>query len=247
MRIGEAAFEDGAVLCNDPSEELLNDVKAHNGIHKGKSKALEGSLILTLGTGSKKREMVGRVAGHGPMRNIRETWRRIREIIRNVTSSRAVRERMARRADSEGYKYFVWDGGENIGDFGLDDCEKFAEMKAEIDKYMRMKEHQDELRQLAELLVKERRRRFDSTPDRWQRYAYCTMLRCPDAHCKQARCVFRTRADVQRHVDEHHRGKYIDPQGTVDEIPFMEPCHGGPWCLEDPDIQMSLGEAEGGK
>lgn len=237
------AYEDGAVVCNDPSEELLRDVKAHRGIHENAHRAFEGSLILTLGTGSKRREVVGSAVGHGPMKNIRKTLRRVVEVLRNVATHRWVRERMTENANAEGYRYAVWDGGEIVGSFGLDDCGKFREMEHEIGQYMNTQERQEQLREVAEMLVGERRRRFETTPDRWQRFAHCTIFTCPHAHCPQRQLVFRTRAEARIHVDSHHHGVYNDPQGVVDAIPPTMPClplRWGPWCLEDPDVQAAI-------
>lgn len=239
IKIGDDEYEDGAIFCNDPTEQLFRDVKAHRGIHRDAVKPFTGSLILTLGTGSKKMEKVAQAAGHRLLNKFPRLMSRILSNARIAISHRRVRDAMADMAASQGYEYYAWDGGDKIGNFGLDDCEKFGEMEDEIKEYME-DEKQDELKEVARLLVEERRRRVENTPERWQRFAYCTILQCPHTPCHyKLKVLFRTKASLLAHVLELHGNMYRNPQEVVDKIDYIEPYHWGPWCLEDPDIEVT--------
>lgn len=229
MKIGEDQFRDGAFICNDPSEELLKDVKLNEGISSDEKGLLKGSVFLTLGTGLKRTEAASGVVGRKRLQNLRSVLSEIEGVIFHREQ---IIQRMREKASDDGFRYILWDGGERVGQFKLDDCTKFDDMEREIEIYVAS--HQEELLEVAESLVKERRRRMKEDPDRWHRFAHCTIMRCPDFHCEGPKWL-NTATDLRQHIEESHPGRWTNPEEEIENVKKRrtEPLAWGPWCVEE--------------
>lgn len=181
------------------------------------------ALILTLGTGTEptlKQKAKGvvstlkaRIKEQTRFERLTDLYRRL--VKETVTNTMGVAKRMRERADKKGFKYFKWDGGEEVGALGLDNCkpEAFDRMKDGISKYMEDKG--GEIREAAELLVRKRRARFEDQ-DRWQRFAYCTLFDCPLRTCRLSGS-FGTRAELRRHIEAEHIDRFCNPGLEAEE------------------------------
>lgn len=229
MKIGEDHFRDGAFVCNDPSEELLKDVKLNEGINSGEEERLKGSVFLTLGTGLKRTEAAGGFVGRKRLQNLRSFVSEIKYVIFHRD---LIIQHMQEKASDDGFRYVLWDGGERVGQFKLDDCTKFDDMERGIETYMAS--YQEELLEVAKNLVSERRRRMKEDPDRWHRFARCTTMSCPDYHCAGPKW-FNTAADLRQHSEESHRGRWTNPEEEMENVKKRrtEPLTWGPWCVEE--------------
>ncbi|KAI7779480.1 hypothetical protein LA080_000763 [Diaporthe eres] len=173
IKIDGHKYYDGGVGYNDPTEELYKDVLMRSDCDSRDHMPI--ALILTLGTGTeptlkqKAKGLVGilkaRIKEHRSVDRLIKIYRRV--VKETATNTMGVVKRMRERADRRGFKYFKWDGGEEVGALGLDNCKKeaFTKMKSGIHKYMEDKSV--EIREAAELLVRKRRARFEDQ-DRWQ-------------------------------------------------------------------------------
>lgn len=191
------------------------------------------ALILTLGTGTEptlKQKAKGlvstltaRIKEQGRVGRLIKIYRRV--VKETATNTMGVAKRMRERADRKGFKYFKWDGGEEVGALGLDNCrrEAFTKMDMGIHKYMEDKG--GEIREAAELLVRKRRARFEDQ-DRWQRFAYCTLFECPYKICK---LYFGTRADLRLHIEAQHAGVFRNPRSEAEKALRVMPDLRGPF------------------
>ncbi|KAG6365652.1 hypothetical protein INS49_007263 [Diaporthe citri] len=231
IKIGGHTYYDGGVGYNDPTEEVYRDVLMRIGCDSRDQMPI--ALILTLGTGTEptlKQKAKGLVGTGKALIKEQRVVERLIKIYRRVVKEGAINamgvaKRMRERAERRGFKYFKWDGGEEVGALGLDNCkrEAFTKMESGISKYM---EHKSgEIREAAEFLVQKRRARFEDQ-DRWQRFAYCTLFDCPLRICKLS---FGTRAELRHHIEANHRDVFRDPGLVADEEQPVMPDLRGPF------------------
>lgn len=229
IKIDGHTYYDGGVGYNDPTEEVYKDVRMRIGCDSRDHIA----LILTLGTGTqptltqKAKGLVSTLkAGIKELRRVERLIEIYRRVVKEgAINAMGVAKRMRERADRRKFKYFKWDGGEEVGALGLDNCkrEAFAKMENGISKYMEAKSV--EIRETAESLVRKRRARF-TDQDRWQRFAYCTLFDCPLKICKLS---FGTRAELRHHIEATHLDVFRDPGSVADEQPPVMPDLRGPF------------------
>lgn len=224
-------YIDGAVACNDPTHELIKEIKTHRGWHPGKE--LGVGLVLTLGTGYKPTTKVkarGFAASH---------FRRLSNTLKTHLLRPGIAEKkMKKDARIHSFHYSKWDGGLEMEAVSLDDsrAKTFSRMSEWTKDYMNQpeiigrSENEGDLWKVATSLVEERRKRLLKTSKEWERFAFCNTYRCPLATCPVKPSIFNSWHEAKDHTLEHH----CDWEGFEIHIQAVPPCLRGPWCHDGP-------------
>ena len=238
MRIGNHEYEDGALGYNDPSDEFYYDILIREGLYADSPEPL--SLFLTLGTGLKptiRERTQSRLASE---KHLKRLIRLFHKVSGAATRSRQTERHMQMLTGNGSFQYKKWDGGEKVGGLSLDKCKPriFDLMEEWVGEYTNQTHIREEMKEVAALLVTKRRERQILTEDRWERFTFCTMVRCPLAHCtdEQPRRIFRTRGEAKRHARALHGDRLSNPDAEVDQAPLIQPWMRGPlghWADEE--------------
>lgn len=228
-------YIDGAMACNDPTPQLIKELKTHRRWHTGQELGVK--LVLTLGTGHKPTKKVkarGFAASHfGRYSNTLKT---------HLLKHGKAEEKMLKYKKMHGFAYFKWDGGLQIEAVSLDDCKAktFSKMSEWTDAYMNQpaivgkagRENDGELWEVATSLVEERRNRLLRSQRKWARFASCNTYRCPLSTCLKKPNIFYSRQEVENHIMHQHNSS---PE-MLAGIEVVSPCLRGPWCHEVPEL-----------
>lgn len=230
MVIGEHEYFDGGIGCNDPTSQLYRDILIHAEWHPGSSIPIPVSIVLTLGTGGKptqKEKVKGLLARSKPIRRISKIFSNVKA---TVVGTGHVEQQMVDDSFIHKFKYFKWTGGEEVGGLPLDKSKLkiFTQMEGWVKEYMQGDDCQVQVREVARHLVAKRRERYSFDQDRWQRFAFCTLISCPLSHCEEG--PFRTKARAKEHAALHHPNTFTNLDSEV-ETPLKEtlPWMRGPW------------------
>lgn len=230
-------YIDGAVACNDPTPDLIKEIRTHRRWHPGQpGQDLGVKLVLTLGTGQKPTTKVkaGGLAAIYLKRfaNTLET---------HLLKPGRAEKKMPKYVEEHKFAYFKWDGGLQVEAISLDDCKAktFEKMAEWTQDYMSRpeisgssgKESDGQLWKVATSLVEERRNRLLKSKREWERFASCVTYRCPLARCPNHPNIFNSMQGVEEHIKAHH-STWAEFDSHIVEVP---PCLRGPWCHETPE------------
>jgi hypothetical protein len=132
---------------------------------------------------------------------------------------RNVQEMAKNLADGpKGFQYFRFNVEGDLGNVPFDECKtrrddgtgglcstfEYVNRCAGIEL---AKPHvQEQLRELATQLVKQRRQRIRDDPERWERFACCTVYICSDDECRNdGKAIFNLRREMRAHLQIIHK------------------------------------------
>lgn len=205
---GRIQFMDGGFGTNNPSHEILKDIKRKR---KARNEVVE--VFASFGTGIKPDNLRGKLAG----------WARLyHETTRELTDVRRAHESMIEDSGSQpgspqNFKYFRFDGGEALGLIPMDQWsgrrksqlninrretgkKTLDAIKIAVDEYLESDKVQEKLEELANILVARRRSRTKDVVA-WERYATASRYICSQAECN---VKVGTLDEFKDHMDEKH-------------------------------------------
>ena len=150
---------------------------------------------------------------------------------KEVAEAKKVDRHMRDKSQHENFCYFRWTGGRDLAKLKLDKWNPAKSGKSGtqcdienwVKRYMDSPARKEEIKQIAEILVRVRRERIKhDNGDKWQRFTYCTHFRCSICDVD----IYGTRAQLAEHI----RG--CDPGVTHDTSHYyLRPpkVDGGPW------------------
>jgi len=113
-------------------------------------------------------------------------------------------------------------------------CSTFEYIKRCTDIELAKSQVQEQLRELATQLVQQRRQRIKDDPDRWERFACCTVYICSDDKCRNdGNAIFNLRREMRAHLQiihelpEGEQGQELEMK--LDECRKLPEYPGGPF------------------
>ena len=120
--------------------------------------------------------------------------------------------------DPKSFQYFRFNVEEDLGNVPFDECKTnrddgmggkcstFGYIRRCTDMELAKPQVQEQLRELATQLVKQRRQRIRDDPDRWERFACCTVYICSDDECRNdGKGIFNLRREMRAHLQIIHK------------------------------------------
>ncbi|PMD61716.1 uncharacterized protein K444DRAFT_662717 [Hyaloscypha bicolor E] len=158
-----------------------------------------------------------------------------------------VQERARRLADGpKSFQYFRFNVEGDLGNVPFDECKTnrddgmggkcstFEYITRCTDIELGKLQVQEQLRELATQLVKQRRQRIRDDPDRWERFACCTVYICSDDECRiDGKGIFNLRREMRAHLQVIHelpegeQGQELETR--LDECRKLPEYPGGPF------------------
>ena len=204
-------FKDGGFGCNNPSEEAFHDVReAHGGLTKNIGP------FISIGTGVGKFKLFSNKQGH-----LRDVLANVKAALKKPTLTTLTHKSMLHLADFDKEKrfdYYRFDGGEDLGEIALDEWKGHSSRKDNgrrgngvktletihkaVQKYLQVDDVQQDLEQVAKMLVQRRRVRAKDA-SRWERFATSSYYLCGDNGCDK-KVRFDTSEDFKEHLVSGH-------------------------------------------
>jgi hypothetical protein len=216
---GKIPFIDGGFGINNPSHEILKDIK-----RKLKAPNEVFEVFASFGTGISGENLQGRLSSLNRM---------LQEMKKEMTD--VLRAHQAMENDSgihnvdghRSFKYFRFDGGEELGKIPMDEWsgrrksqlklssrptgeDTLGSMDRAVKDYLRLPKVRHELEELAKILVRRRRLR---TRDKaaWERYACDARYECSQTECIQ---TLYSLEEFQAHLEAEHASLSEDDRLT---------------------------------
>jgi hypothetical protein len=117
----------------------------------------------------------------------------------------------------KGFQYFRFNVEGDLGNVPFDECKTkrddgmggkcstFEYINRCTDIELAKPQVKEQLRELATQLVKQRRQRIRDDPDRWERFAGCTVYICSDDECRiNGKAIFNLRREMRAHLQIIH-------------------------------------------
>ncbi|MCJ1356604.1 MAG: hypothetical protein MMC33_006599 [Icmadophila ericetorum] len=208
MTLGDVQFVDGALGCNNPSAEALNEVIQ---MHNGNSAAVK--LLLSVGTGQAEVTRIGR----GRLSRMVQAGK---AAVGVLTGTEETHQHMLERAsDLSGtlrYERFNVPKALGIGEMPMDIWnDKVRErIKTKTEEYLNSPSVKGELsedenlRSIAQMLVKARRER--AATRRWPISTSQVRYRCTVEKCDNGQKVRNTFDEMWSHIQREHFPKLPD-------------------------------------
>ena len=213
-------FKDGGFGSNNPSEEAYHDIVYK---HRGTSKTI--GPFISIGTGSIPLKMFAGKKRN--LRNLRNTIANAKTLMKLPSMTAGAHQRMLRISDPDGkdpFPYYRFDGGERLGKIDLGEwkshsytfitgrdktpgCKTLAEIEAATAIYLRRPDIQQDLKEVAKILVERRRLRTRNESD-WDRYATFSYYECYFKGCNGTR--INTAQNFKEHICKKHRASVDD-------------------------------------
>lgn len=218
LKIGDEEYCDGGVGINNPTWEALNEMDL---LYKNGPK-----VIASFGTGkpapssvfkgnkSHKLHITQAIkdahsmfkTGKGALTDCENTHEDMRKIKRE------------RRRGENSFSYYRLNISEGLGKVKLDEwkqqrddgegtggkCTTLEYLEKCVEKEWAKKEVQEETRELARILVRQRRRRLRDDRDRYERFATCVAYNCPIDLCKERNQKFNLERELRDHLLTQH-------------------------------------------
>lgn len=208
MTIGDIDFVDGALGCNNPAAEALNEVIQ---MHNGNSAAVR--LLLSIGTGQAEVTRIGRGRFS---RTIQAGKAAIGVLTGTEETHHHLLERASDLADTLTYERFNVPKALGIGAMPMDVWnEKVRErIRAKTEEYLNSPgskgepSEDEKLRVIAEMLVKARRER--AATRRWPISTSQVRYRCTIEKCDNGQKVRNTFDEMWSHIQREHFPKLPD-------------------------------------
>ena len=215
MPLPAIRFKDGGFGCNNPSEEAFHDVReAHGGLTKNIGP------FISIGTGVGKFKLFSNKQG-----NFRDVGANAKAAVKRTTLTTLTHKSMSYLAEFDKEKrfpYYRFDGGEVLGEIALDEwknhhssrkdnanatrgkgAKTLETIRKAVQGYLESKNVQQDLEDVAKLLVSRRRLRAEDA-SRWERFATSSYYMCDGAGngCEKVR--FDTLEDFRGHLGSAH-------------------------------------------
>ena len=244
--IGDAYFCDGGAGVNNPTLKALDEMDS---LHENAVK-----IIASFGTG--KPEYHSLLGPKAHKLNVAAAWAEVNRVFKTLKAHLTECEEKHRQVETIAHRakngpgefeYFRFNVEQDLGKVDMNEWKDRREDKrAEVPggkcstldyikrctvRELEKKEVKDELKRLAELLVKRRRDRARDDRDRWERYACCTRYRCSDTTCRvngEILC-FPIRREMQHHLESVHRIQPDALQGRLDRCRELPDFPTGPF------------------
>jgi hypothetical protein len=148
--------------------------------------------------------------------------------------------------DPKSFQYFRFNVEEDLGNVPFDECKRnrddgtggrcstFEYINRCTDIELAKPQVKKQLRELATQLVKQRRQRIKDDPDRWERFACCTVYICSDDECRNdEKAIFNLRREMRAHLQIIHKlpegeqGQELETK--LDECRKLPEYPGGPF------------------
>ena len=202
-------FVDGGFGCNNPTREIYIDV-----IHKHSEEGL--GIIVSIGTGETELKRT-RQRNH-----VRDLLSSLWLASKLPTRTTKVNEDMETFSKRDGFGYFRFYGGKELGEVAMDEWKShkvramigrrssesgqktLKKISDAVDSYLKDRKVKEALRNAARLLVERRRLRVRDTSE-WDRYASFSYYSCESEwqHCLKPR--WRTADEYREHIKKEHR------------------------------------------
>ena len=199
-------FKDGGFGCNNPSEEAFHDVReAHGGLTENIGP------FISIGTGVGKFKLFSNKQG-----NFRDVRANATAAFKRPTLTTLTHKSMSHLANfdkEEKFPYHRFDGDEALGKIALDEWKGHSSRKDNdsrgkgaktletihkaVQAYLQLKSVQQNLKNVARLLVQRRRLRAEDA-SRWERFATSSYYLCGDSGCDK-----KVRFDTSEGFKEH--------------------------------------------
>ncbi|KAL8670970.1 MAG: hypothetical protein Q9168_004518 [Polycauliona sp. 1 TL-2023] len=213
----DVRFKDGGFGCNNPSQEAYYDIVYKHG---GDSAAV--SLFISIGTGVCPVELFAKAPG-----NVANAWANLKAAKKHPSRTLHVHDTMARLArhdDKDVFDYYRFDGGNRLGQVGLDEWKShrltrlsghntepgfktLEKMYVATAAYLHQGFVQKGLDECAKLLVRRRRYRTRDA-SAWDRYASASFYECSYQKCQKT--PHNTAQDYKDHVKKEHFSALAD-------------------------------------
>lgn len=205
----EISFVDGGFGTNNPSHEILRDIKRKR---KAPNEVIE--VFASFGTGVSDEHLEGKLSSL--LRMVEE----MKKEITNVLPAHKAMEDDSGIHDEDGNKrfhYFRFDGGKALGEVAMDEWsgrrrsqmrlrsrptgeETLKTMDIAVKKFLKEEQVKKDLDELALILVRRRRLRTRDTLA-WERYACASRYECSQAGCH---AWLYTPEELRAHLGSEH-------------------------------------------
>lgn len=188
VKIEGRLFVDGGLGCNNPSLELYQEIKFLYG-------RAANALILSIGTGIKTPPSI-----FGNNINI------VSYALKMATDSEKTHETMKTLSDTDRFSYRRLNVQEGLGHIKLGAYQELSKIKEVTDAYLSKEDVIKQLREVAALLVKNRRDRIEHNEARWEDFCCDTRYLCeegPEGFCQYGYHE-RTRHRIREHLQRDH-------------------------------------------
>jgi hypothetical protein len=216
---GRIEFIDGGFGTNNPSHEILKDIKRKL---KAPNEVVE--VFASFGAGVSGENL------HGRLSSLNRMLKEMKKEMTNVLRAHEAMENDSGVHNEDGYrsfKYFRFDGGRDLGEIPMDEWsgrrksqlklssrptgeDTLGSMDTAVREFLRRPEVRNSLGELAEILVRRRRLR---TRERvaWERYACNARYACSQAECHE---TLYTLDDFRAHLDDQHENLSEDARSA---------------------------------
>jgi hypothetical protein len=206
---GRIEFIDGGFGTNNPSHEILKDIK-----RKLKAPNEVFEVFASFGTGISGENL------HGRLSSLNRMLKEMKKEMTNVLRAHEAMENDSGVHNVDGYrsfKYFRFDGGKDLGEIPMDEWsgrrksqlklssrptgeDTLGSMDRAVKDFLKRPEVKNSLEELAKILV-DRRRLRTREKEAWERYACDARYECSQAECLGK---LYTLDDFLAHIDSQH-------------------------------------------
>ena len=191
--LGDFRYYDAAILLNNPSWEVLNEVSVLN-----KKSHAHVDLLLSIGGGCAE--------GNYPEKRSRAS-----SFYHTLANNSTVVDDQVRMASiKKEFSYYRLDVKKGLHDVKMNEWkprkggfETMQRIKRATEIYLRCEDVNREIHECAEHLVERRRRRSHTML--WERFAIGTRYRCPIEGCKTSRPPYQHRNALLDHLRTQHK------------------------------------------
>lgn len=204
-------FKDGGFGANNPSKEAFGDV-----VHKHGGLIRNIGPFVSIGTGAHSEPIFAEKPGK--LHNLKANFN---GAIAHAGRTKSTHDDMAwisNHGGTEFFPYFRFEGGEDLGKIPMDEWRsiRFATMRGKnstrgyktiddmdraMSAYLRRPDVQNDLNELAKILVKRRRLR-SKDGSAWDRYASASYFECTHQGCEHKQ--ISTREKYEEHLRDKH-------------------------------------------
>jgi predicted acylesterase/phospholipase RssA len=218
QKIGDEEFCDGGVGVNNPTKKALEEMRS---LHKAN---LE--VVASFGTGKWEPPSMFR-AGNASRLHLGPAITHVNRLLKNAKGALTECEKTHEFVQSlandlrdtvKEFKYFRFNVDEDLGKVKMNEwedrrddgdkgkCSTLEYIRKCTEKELSKPQVQERLRELATLLVAQRRKRIKDDPDMWARFASCVRYKCAADDCRIAGEIryFPIRREMREHLRSVH-------------------------------------------
>ncbi|KAL8822881.1 MAG: hypothetical protein Q9191_006393 [Dirinaria sp. TL-2023a] len=223
-------FKDGGFGANNPSKEALEDI-----VHKHGAGIRSIGPFVSVGTGAHSEPIFAKKPGK--WQNFKAN---VRAAVAHPARTKGTADDIAYLSSPDGeeqFPYYRFEGGEHLGRIAMDEWKsvRFPTMRGKnsmrgyktIDSmdqatsvYLLDRDVQEDLKELAKILVKRRRLRAKDS-SAWDKYASASYFECTHKGCEHRR--IETSDEYKEHLRDEH-GKSMTRQELESDIKRSKRC-----------------------